>query len=57
MVRMNFSSLEWRLEKDGLREAQKHHQYSMFLKERCSIVFAAAQNPKSEVIPSMLSLT
>ena len=28
-----------------------------FLKERCLIVFAAAWNPQSQVIPSMLSLT
>lgn len=57
IIRMNFSSLERRLERDGLRDTQKHHQCSCFLKERCLIVFAAAWNPESQVIPSMLSLT
>ena len=30
IIRMNFSSLEWRLERDGLRDTQKHHQCSCF---------------------------
>lgn len=37
---------------------QKHHQLSsFFFKEWCLIVFAAAWNLQSQVIPSMLSLT